>query len=40
MYYNAFRYLGDIIISFNDRNKIVAWKGNPIYLDKSIKEGE
>lgn len=31
--------MGDIRIAFDDRDEVVNWKGNPIYLDQSIKEG-
>ncbi|XP_014226882.1 apyrase-like [Trichogramma pretiosum] len=34
------KYIGDIRIVFNDVGEVKYWKGNPIYLDQSIKEDE
>ncbi|KAL7299295.1 hypothetical protein TKK_0007877 [Trichogramma kaykai] len=34
------KYIGDIRIVFNDVGEVEYWKGNPIYLDQSIKEDE
>ncbi|XP_014208226.1 apyrase [Copidosoma floridanum] len=32
------KYVGDLKVVFNERNEIVTWSGNPIYLDRAVKE--
>jgi hypothetical protein len=32
--------MGDIRIVFDEKDEVKYWKGNPIYLDSSISEGE
>ena len=33
------KYVGDLIVYFDQNGHVVTWEGNPIYLDTNIKQG-
>lgn len=33
------RFLGDLVVDFDNSGEVVGWKGNPIYLDSHFPEG-
>lgn len=33
------RYVGDLVVDFDENGDVVDWKGNPIYLDSHLPKG-
>lgn len=33
------KYVGDLVVYFDQDGRVVTWEGNPIYLDTHIKQG-
>lgn len=33
------KYVGDLIVYFDQDGRVVTWEGNPVFLDTNIKQG-
>lgn len=40
IWFSNHRYMGDIRVVFDQNDEVAYWKGNPIYLNKYIKQGK